>query len=118
MSNCLITRTGKRIDCLIGETHEITAKRELPYDVDFFLTDRGGIRIKVCWPDTETIAIEYYYKLTDSQIRTIRKILRQSNYYAIILESKLITKFRPIRSFDFNSSLVPKQNINGLKRKL
>lgn len=105
MSNCLITRTGERIDCIRSETHEITAKRELPYDVGFFLQDRGGIRVKVCWPDTETIAIEFYYDLTESQIRAIKKILRQDDYYAVILESGLITRFRPIRSFDFSGSL-------------
>lgn len=108
MSNCLITRTGKVIECTGGATHEITAKRELPYDVGFFLDDRGGIRVKVCWPDTETIAIEFYYDLTESQIKAIKKILRENDYYAVILESELITRFRPIRSFNFKGSLLPK----------
>ena len=113
MSNCLITRTGKRIDCY-GGIHKATCKYELHISMNTFLK-RGGIRIKICWPDTETIAIEYYHKLTELQIRAIRKILRQDNYYAVILESGLITRFRPIRSFDFDSSLLPRRNINGLK---
>lgn len=114
--NCLITRTGKRIECYSG-IHKETCKYELHISMNTFLK-RGGIRVKICWPDTETIAIEYYRKLTELQIRAIKKILRQDNYYAIILESSLITKFRPIRSFDFDGSLLSKRNINGLKCKL
>lgn len=116
MSNCLIDRAGKVIECCSG-IHKETCKYELHISMSTFLK-RGGVRVKICWPDTETIAIEYYRKLTELQIRAIRKILRQSNYYGVILESEVITRFRPIRSFNFKGSLLPKQNINGLKRKL
>lgn len=109
--NCLITQTGERIDCYAG-IHKETCKRELHISMGTFLK-RGGIRVKICYPDTETIAIEYYHKLTELQIRAIRKILRQDDYYAIILESELITKFRPIRSFDFSGVLPRNRNING-----
>lgn len=115
MSNCLIDRTGKRIECYSG-IHKETCRCELHISINTFLKC-GGVRVKVCWPDTKTIAIEYYCKLTELQIRAIRKILRQDNYYAVILESKLITRFRPIRSFVFDGSLLPRRNINGLKRK-
>lgn len=106
--NCLITQTGKRIDCDNGQTHEVVCKHKLGIPADRFLLKQGGIRVKVCWPDSETIAIEYYHRLTEKQENAIKKILRENDYYAIILNMQVITKFRPIRSFDFSGCLVLK----------
>lgn len=107
MSNCLITKIGEQIDC-IGVTHDRICERELNLDMDFFLTDCGGVRIKIGWPDINSIAIECYYKPTKKQMNIIRRILHQGNYYTIITAFKTITKFRPIRNFVFNGSLLPK----------
>ena len=95
--NCLITKQGRILDCG-GITHDRVCERELHLDLDLFLSDFCGVRIKV--GSLESIAIEFYYKPSDIQMRIIRKILRENNYYTVILVRKVIRKFRPIRGIE------------------
>jgi len=111
--NCLITKTGKQIDCTSG-THEINCVQQLKMTLTQFMNE-GGVRVLI---RHDTAAIEYYEPMTDKQNRIINKLLKEQPIYCIVCAFKTITKFRPIRSFVFDGSLLPKRNINGLKRKL
>lgn len=98
-NNCLITKEGKVIDCNGGAPHEVICVGTLKVSLNKFLTKLSGIRIKKGWPDTEALAIEYYDKPTEQQLRVIRRILRQDDYYTVVLNLRTISKFRPIRGF-------------------
>lgn len=102
MTNVLITKAGKIVECFSGSTHEATCLRELHVKLQDFLCKHGGIRVMAGCIDVETVAVEYYFKPTAIQIRILHKILRKDNYYTVLLGLGIITKFRPIRSFDFN----------------
>lgn len=112
MSNCLITRTGKQIDCTAAR-HNILCQQQLKMTLAKFLSS-GGIRVMI---RHDTIAIEFYKAMTNKQNRIINKLLKEQPIYCIVCAFKTITKYRPIRSFDFDGALLSKRNINGLKRK-
>lgn len=99
MNNCLITKRGRVVDVSGNGQHEILCVRKLGVKLRAFLLKKGGIRVKIGWPDTESLAIEYYRKPTEQQLRAIRRILRTDNYYTVVLNLRTIQKFRPIRSF-------------------
>ena len=100
MQNCLIDKQGEVIDIGNGGRHDITCVKKLGIKLRTFLLKRGGVRVKLGWPDTESIAIEYHVrKPTDAQMQIIRRILRENDYYTLILVLKVIQKFRPIRGF-------------------
>ena len=99
MSSCLITKRGRVIECNGSRQHEIICKRKLKMSLDDFILKRGGVRIHVNTIDSEHIAIEYHDKPTDKQMRIIRRILQQGDYYTVVLARKVIRKFRPIRGF-------------------
>lgn len=99
MNNVLITKTGETIDCPTAGLHAIECMRKLGIKLRTFLLKRDGIRVKIGWPDAMAIAIEYYHKPTEPQMRIIRRILRQADYYTVILNLRTISKFRPIRGF-------------------
>lgn len=113
MSNCLITKTGKQIDC-IGGTHEINCKLQLKITLTQFMNG-GGVRVMI---RHDMAAVEFYEPMTDKQNRVVNKLLKQQPIYVLICAFKTITKFRPIRSLVFDDSLLPRRNINGLKCKL
>lgn len=97
MRNCLITKRGRIVESTSGSTHEQTCFRVLETTLDEFF-ENGGVRIKAVHPDE--IAIEYYSKPTPTQQSIIRKVLRENDYYVIILAFRSIRKFRPIRNFN------------------
>jgi len=97
--NCLITKQGKVIECNGGTPHEVICVGTLKITLKKFLTKQSGIRIKRKWPNSEALAIEYYDKPSEAQLRVIRKILRQDDYYTVVLNLRTISKFRPIRGF-------------------
>ena len=101
--NCLITKIGKRIDC-VGDIHHRICQQRLRIGLQTFLSS-GGVRVKI---HHNTMAVEFYKSLTDKQNKIINKLLKQQPIYIIITESGCIEKLRPIRSFDFGHSLVPK----------
>lgn len=94
--NCLITKQGKVIEngCI---PHDVFCKRRFGYDLAAFLLKQNGIRVMLSIrPDT--IAIEYHNKPSAIQLRAIHKILHADDYYTVILATKTIERFRPIRS--------------------
>lgn len=97
MRNCLITKRGRIVESVPGSTHEQTCFRVLETTLDKFF-ENGGVRIKAVHPDE--IAIEYYCKPSSKQQSIIRKVLQESDYYAVILAFRSIRKFRPIRNFN------------------
>ncbi len=99
MNDCLITKRGKVVDIGDGGKHDITCVKKLGYTLRTFLLRKGGVRVKLGWPDTEAIAIEYHDKPTTQQQRKINSILRKHDYYTVVLNLKTIAKFRPIRGF-------------------
>ena len=99
MNNCLITKRGRVVDVSGNGQHEIICVRKLGVKLRTFLLKKGGVRVKLGWPNTESLAIEYYRKPTEHQLRAIRKILRADDYYTVVLNLKTIAKWRPIRSF-------------------
>lgn len=111
--NCLITKTGKRIDCT-SAMHQIICKQQLKMTLTQFMNE-GGVRVMI---RHDTAAVEYYEPMTDKQNRVVNKLLKEQPIYVIVCAFKTITKYRPIRSFVFDGGLLPKKNINGLKRKL
>lgn len=93
--NCLITKQGRIVDCNGGQ-HNAVCLSKLHVNLNEFLLKRGGVRIMA--GRTEQIAIEYHtHKPSDIQLRIVNKVLRQGNYYTVILVEKVIRKFRPIR---------------------
>lgn len=98
VDNVLITKQGETINCT-NAAHDYAAQRFFGITLRTFLKRRGGIRVKLCWPDITAIAIEYYQEPSQAQIKVIRKILRDSNFYTVILASRIIEKCRPVRSF-------------------
>ena len=111
--NCLITKNGKQIDCSAA-MHQIICKQQLKMTLTQFMNE-GGVRILI---RNDTAAIEYYEPMTDKQNQIVNKLLKEQPIYCIVCAFKTIERFRPIRSFVFDGSLLPKKNINGLKRKL
>lgn len=110
--NCLITKTGKQIDCT-GGTHEINCRLLLETTLTKFLSS-GGVRIMI---RHDTVAVEFYEPMTDKQNRAVNKLLKEQSIYVIVCAFKTITKFRPIRSFVFDGSLLPKKNFNAAQGK-
>ena len=100
--NCLITQDGKRIDCT-GGVHDINCRMQLKMTLTQFMNE-GGVRVMV---HHDNIAIEFYEPMTDEQNRVVNKLLKQQPIYVIVMPFKTITKYRPIRSFVFDSSLLP-----------
>ena len=99
MDDVLITKHGQIIECS-NIPHDIVCKRQLKIGLADFLSKRGGVRVHTNSIDHESIAIEFYVKrLTDIQMRIIHRILRKANYYTVVLTSKTIKRFRPIRGF-------------------
>ncbi len=98
-NNCLITKEGKVIDCNNGTPHAVICVKMFKVTLNKFLTKLSGVRVKKGWPDTEALAIEYYDKPTEQQLRVIRRILRQDDYYTVVLNLRTIIKWRPIRGF-------------------
>lgn len=113
MSNCLITKTGKQVDCT-SAMHQIICKQQLGITLTQFMND-GGVRVLI---RADTAAVEFYEPMTDKQNRVVNKLLKEQPIYCVVCAFKTITKFRPIRSFVFDGSLLPRQNINALERKL
>ena len=97
MTNCLITKRGKTIECN-GGSHDTLCRIEFNCTLRHFLKRNGGVRV-LANQRREFIAIEYYNKPSDKQMSIVRKILREANYYTVILTNKTITKFLPIRGF-------------------
>ena len=112
MSNCIITKTGKRIDCTAA-MHQIICKQQLKITLTQFMNE-GGCRVLI---RNDTMAVEFYEPLTDKQNQIVKKLLKEQPIYVMVCAFKAIKKFRPIRSFVFDGSLLPKRNIKGLKRK-
>lgn len=108
MSNCLITKDGKQVDCT-GGVHDILCQTQFKMTLAKFLSS-GGVRVMV---RNDTMAVEFYELLTNKQNRVVNKLLKEQPIYCIVCAFKTITKFRPIRSFIFDGSLLPKRNING-----
>lgn len=100
--NCLITQDGKRIDCA-GGVHDITCRLQLRMALSKFLKT-GGTRVKI---HHNSMAVEFYGQITDEQNRIVNRLLKQQSIYTLVMESGTVTKFRPIRNFDFKGSLVP-----------
>lgn len=98
-NNCLVTKKGRIVDCT-GVQHEEICKRMLKVNLQTFLCTNGGVRVKVGWPNTEVIAIEFHHKPTNAQMRFIRGVLREADYYTVVLNFKTINRFRPIRGFE------------------
>lgn len=94
-TNSLITKTGRVIKCECIP-HDVICKREFGYDLTAFLLKHNGCRVMI--GRKERIAIEYHNKLSAAQGRVIRRILAAANYYTVVLTTKTIEKFRPIRS--------------------
>lgn len=85
MSNYLITKQGRKIDCQYGQDHEITCYRYFKQSLTGFLKELRGVRVKLhgiecsveCWsiPNTQ-------------QVGKINGILRKNEVY------RLVTSFR------------------------
>lgn len=106
--NCLISKTGKTVDCT-GGVHDILCRTQFKTTLAKFLSS-GGVRVMV---RHDTAAIEYYEPMTDKQNRVVNKLLKEQPIYVIVCAFKTIIKFRPIHNFVFDGSLLPKRNING-----
>jgi len=100
--NCLITKDGRQIDCTAA-MHQITCKQQLKMTLTQFMNG-GGIRVMI---RHDTAAVEFYEPMTDKQNRVVNKILKEQPIYCIVCVFKTITKYRPIRSFVFDGSLLP-----------
>lgn len=101
MTNCLITKTGKVVECMPGAIHSAVCQHKLHTDLTTFLAKQSGCRVKMGWPEThddKSIAIEFYRKLSAIQLQIIRSILRKDDYYTVVLVRETITRFRPIRT--------------------
>ncbi|HDY88537.1 hypothetical protein LCGC14_0360460 [marine sediment metagenome] len=84
MSGCLITKTGKIIECKAGQTHNTVCWDVLNTLLSDFLKS-GGIRVKVY---IDEAAIEGFDFPTPKQRYKINTILRINDIF------KLITSFR------------------------
>lgn len=101
MSNCLISKIGKRIDCT-GGVHDILCRQQLGMKLSTFMK-RGGIRVKI---RHDTAAVEFYGYISAKQNRIINDLLKQQPIYVIVLPYKTITRYRPIKSFIFENNLI------------
>lgn len=106
--NVLITKTGRVVDCN-SAMHQIICKQQLKMTLTQFMNG-GGVRVLI---RNDQMAVEFYEPLTDKQNRVVNKLLKEQPIYVLVCAFKTITKFRPIRSFVFDDSLLPKRNING-----
>jgi hypothetical protein len=102
--NCLITQTGKTIDCTAVK-HDIICRQQLKITLAKFLSS-GGCRVMIRY---DTMAIEFYELLTDKQNQVVNKLLKEQPIYCIVCAFRTIEKCRPIRFFVFDSSLLPKR---------
>lgn len=95
--DCLITKRRRIINTsALGSTHERMCETLLNYGLDVFF-EKGGVRVKT---NGDEIAIEYYSKPSFKQQDIIRKILREDDYYVVVLPFRSIQKIRPIRNFN------------------
>lgn len=96
MSQILITKTGKVIEC-IGGRHDLTCLVQLKCTLKQFI-QRGGVRVK---HHHDSLAVESKHHLTSEQTNKVNKVLRQDNIYSIHTCIKGIehwrNSFRPIR---------------------
>lgn len=111
--NCLISKTGKTIDCTAVQ-HDILCRLKLKITLAKFLSS-GGCRVMI---RHDTMAVEFYEPLTDKQNQVVNKLLKEQPIYCIVCVFKTIEKLRPIRSFVFDGSLLPKRNFNAAQGKL
>jgi len=96
MSSCLITKDGKKINCLSGAMHATTCKVLLKTTLSKFVRT-GGIRVAEV---NDYIAIEFYKPVSKKQNSIINAILRSNDYRTVILSRETITRFRPIRTLN------------------
>ncbi len=86
MSGCLITKTGKVIECKDGQTHNRTCRTVLHILLNDFISKKtGGLRVKLY---REEAAIEAFDFPTQKQTYKINAILRTNDVF------KLTTSFR------------------------
>ena len=86
MSSCLITKTGKVVECLPGATHERTCVLTFKLSLCEFLNKKaGGVRVKLYQDEA---AIEGFDFPTPKQRYKINAILRINDIF------KLTTSFR------------------------
>ena len=69
-------------------------------------TLKQSIRLGVCRFFSRSglggkVAAFEYRKITDSQKSTIKKILKNENFFSVITEKETIERFRPIRAINF-----------------
>lgn len=98
--NCLIAQTGKQIECA-GGVHHIICRLQLGITLRRFFKS-GGVRVKI---HHDLMAVEFYGQITDEQNRIINRLLREQPIYTVIMPTETVTKFRPIRHFDFKGCL-------------
>lgn len=97
MTNCLITKSGKIVECTPGAIHSAVCQHKLHTDLTTFLAKQSGCRVKISL-NPETIAIEFYRELSAVQSSIVTRILRDGTYYTVVLVRETITRFRPIRT--------------------
>lgn len=97
MTNCLITKTGKIVECTPGAIHSAVCQHKLHTDLTTFLAKQDGVRVKAGL-NPDVIAIEFYRKLSAIQSAIVSRILRDGVYYTVVLVRETITRFRPIRT--------------------
>ena len=88
--NCLINQQGKIVECAGGAPHDVICRRKFGYDLNTFLLDKGGVRIRAGVVCAELIAIEYCSPPTKEQQRVIRKILRGGRYFTVVTEKQTV----------------------------
>lgn len=92
--NCLITQTGKQVDCF-GAPHDVVTKQHFRCKLSTFLK-RGGCRVKLYQRHG---AVECGQRLTTKQLRKVNRILRDGCLYSLVthIAGKLKTNYRVMR---------------------
>lgn len=103
--NCLIAQNGVLTDCSYGRDHHTVCRQTLHTTLPAYLK-AGGVRVKV---RENIMAVEFYQVMTDKQNRIVNKLLKEQPIYQLVLAFKIITKHRPIRSFVFDESTLPRK---------
>jgi hypothetical protein len=97
MNSFIIDKTGKRIACHFGMTHDILISHEYGCSIKKFLKG-GGIRVMV---RPEVMAVEFR-SINQEQVKVLTKALKEQDIFCIVTDDgnkhNRIERFRPIRS--------------------
>ena len=84
MSNFLITKTGRKVECNGGRNHDTICKDILHTTLDKFIRS-GGVRVKI---HDEQAAIECYNIPNSQQTGKVNGILRRNQIHCLVTSFK------------------------------